>query len=63
MNYWETVRAVRAFLGWNHIPDFEASVGDTDRSDNPWKDMYTRKTGKVSVELPVDDWLCHKKET
>ena len=23
MNYRETVRAVRAFLGWSHIPDFE----------------------------------------
>ena len=28
MNYRETVRAVRAFLGWTHIPDFEPSVGD-----------------------------------
>ena len=36
MNYRETVRSVRAFLGWSHIPDFEAAVGDTDnRSDNP----------------------------
>ena len=59
MNYRETCRA---FLGWNHIPDFELSVSDGDRSDNPWKGKNPRKTGKVSVELPPDDWLCHKME-
>ena len=37
MNYWETVQAVRAFLGWSHIPDFEYSATDGDRSGNPWK--------------------------
>ena len=62
MNYRETCRAVRAFLGWNHIPDFELSVSDGDRSNNPWKGKHPRKTGKVSVELPPDDWLCHKME-
>ena len=62
MNYRETCRAVRAFLGWNHIPDFELSVLDGDRSDNPWKGKHPRKTGKVSVEFPPDDWLCHKME-
>ena len=63
MNYTETVRSVRAFLGWSHIPDFEAAVGDTDnRSDNPWKGKHPRRTGKVSVELPADDWLCYKME-
>ena len=62
MNYRETVRAVRAFLGWSDIPDFEFSVADGDRSDNPWKGKHPRKTGKVSVELPADDWLCHKME-
>ena len=62
MNYRETCRSVRAFLGWTHIPDFELSVSDGDRSDNPWKGKHPRKTGKVSVELPPDDWLCHKME-
>ena len=63
MNNRETVRSVRAFLGWSHIPDFEVSVGDTDnRSDNPWKGKHPRRAGKVSVELPADDWLCYKME-
>ena len=63
MNYRETVRSVRAFLGWSHIPDFETAAGDTDnRSHNPWKGKHPRRTGKVSVELPADDWLCYKME-
>ena len=62
MNYRETVRGVRAFLGWTHIPDFEPSAGDSDRSDNPWKGKHPRRTGKVSIELPADDWLCYKME-
>ena len=61
MNYREMVRAGRAFLGWTHIPDFKASAGDTDRSDNPWKGKHPR-TEKVSIELPADDWLCYKME-
>ena len=63
MNYRETVRAVRALLGWTHIPDFEPSVGDSDnRTDNPWKGKHPRRTGKVSIELLADDWLCYKME-
>ena len=62
MSYRETVRSVRAFLGWSHIPDFELSASDGDHSDNPWKGKHPRKTGKISVELPADDWLCHKME-
>ena len=27
MNYWETVRAVRAFLGWSYIPDLNHQWG------------------------------------
>ena len=61
MNYRETVRAVRAFLGWTFIPDFEPAVGDTDNeSDNPRKGIHPRRTGKVSIELPADDWLYYK---
>ena len=46
MNYRETCRSVRAFLGWNHIPDFELSVSDGDRSDNPWKGNTQEKPAK-----------------
>ena len=33
-NYRETVRSVRAFMGWTHIPDLEYSPAS--RTDNPW---------------------------
>ena len=33
-NYRETVRGVRAFMGWTHIPDLEYSPAA--RTDNPW---------------------------
>ena len=63
MNYRETVQAVRAFLGWTFIPDFEPAGGDTDnKSDNPWKGKHPRRTRKVSIELPTDNWLCYKME-
>ena len=62
MNYRKTVRSVRAFMGWNFIPDFELDTGGTDSSNNPWKGKNPKKTGKVSVEMPADDWLCQKME-
>ena len=33
-NYHKTVRGVRAFMGWSHIPDLEYSSAT--RADNPW---------------------------
>ena len=34
MSYRETVRSIRAFLGWNFISDFELSYSDPDKSNN-----------------------------
>ena len=33
-NYRETVRGVRAFMGWTHLPDLQYSPAS--RTDNPW---------------------------
>ena len=33
-NYRETLRGVRAFMGWSHIPDLEYTPAT--RADNPW---------------------------
>ena len=33
----ETVRSVRAFMGWHHIPAFETDFSEPDKSNNPWK--------------------------
>ena len=52
-NYRETVKGVRAFMGWTHIPDFEYSPAS--RADNPWIGHRTQPVGKVSVLLPPED--------
>ena len=59
-NYRETVRGVRAFMGWTHIPDLEYSP--TSRTDNSWIGHHSQPVGKVSVLLPPEDWLCKKLE-
>ena len=59
-NYRETVRGVRAFMGWTHIPDLEYSP--TSGTDNPWTGHCSQPVGKVSVLLPPEDWLCKKLE-
>ena len=60
-NYRETVRGVRAFMGWTHIPDLEFSPQS--RTDNPWAGHRSQSVGKISVDLPPEDWLCRKLET
>ena len=60
-NYRETVRGVRAFMGWTHIPDLEYSPAS--RTDNPWVGHRAQPVGKDSVELLPEDWLCRKLET
>ena len=60
-NYRETVSGVRAFMGWNRIPDLEYSPAS--RTDNPWVGHRAQPVGKVSVVLPPEDWLCRKLET
>ena len=60
-NYRETVRGVRAFMGWTHIPDLEFSPAS--RTDNPWVGHRAQPVGKVSVVFPPEDWLCRKLET
>ena len=57
--YRETIRGVRSFIGWHQIPEFN-SVSSAD--NNPFASSRAPPTGKVSVKLPVDDWLCRKKE-
>ena len=44
-------------MGWHKVPEFE-SVSSSD--DNPFAGSHVQPTGKVSVKLPVDDWLCKK---
>ena len=57
-NYRETMRGVRSFMNWHKIPEFETVSSAAD--DNPFAGTRIQPTGKVSVKLPVDDWLCRK---
>ena len=62
MNYRETVRSVRLFMGWNLIPVFEEDFSEPDKSNNPWKGKVPKRHARVSVAMPPDDWLCQKLE-
>ena len=58
-SYRETIRGVRSFMGWHDIPEFDR-VSSSD--DNPFSSSRVQPTGKVSVKLPVDEWLCRQME-
>ena len=62
MSYRETLRSVRAFMGWHHIPAFKTDFSEPDKSNNPWKGKNPRKPTRISVAMPPDDWLCQKLE-
>ena len=47
-------------MGWHQIPDYDQSSSSLD--DNPFASSRTQPTGKVSVRLPVGEWLCRKFE-
>ena len=46
-------------MGWHQIPEFD-SVSSAD--DNTFASSRVQPTGKVSIKLPVDDWLFRKME-
>ena len=45
-------------MNWHRVPEFETVSSTAD--DNPFASTRVQPTGKVSVKLPVDDWLCRK---
>ena len=56
--YWETMRGIRSYMGWTNIPDVESS--NTASDDNPFLGPKVPVPGKVSVNMPTEDWLCKK---
>ena len=46
-------------MGWHKITEFD-SVSSSD--DSSFAGCRVQPSGKVSVKLPVDDWLCRKME-
>ena len=57
-NYRETMRGIRSYMGWSHIPDMDITAATSD--DNPFAGPQSQPTGKVSVKMPTDEWLCKK---
>ena len=45
-------------MGWSHIPDMDSATNTSE--DNPFAGPNTPVPGKVSVQMPTDDWLCKK---
>ena len=56
--YRETMRGIRSYMGWSVIPDIDSN--NTASDDNPFSDPKTAIPGKVSVQMPTEDWLCKK---
>ena len=59
-SYRVTLRGVRSFMAWTDIPEFDSASSSQD--DNPFTGTKTAQTGKISVKVPVDEWLCRKVE-
>ena len=57
-NYRETMRGIRSFMGWSHIPDMDKATSTSD--DNPFSGPKAHPAGKVSVTMPMDECLCSK---
>ena len=57
-NYRETMRGIRSYMGWSHLPDVDSALSNSE--DNPFTAPKQQPTGKISVNLPTDDWLCYK---
>ena len=56
--YPETMRGIRSFMGWAHIPDMDTAAANSD--DNPFAGSKLQPARKVSVCMPTDQWLCKK---
>ena len=56
--YRETMRDVRSFMNWHETSEFETVSSAA--GDNLFASARVQPTGKVSVKLPVEDWLCRK---
>ena len=57
-NYRETMSGIRSFMGWSHIPEIDTATSKLE--DNPFAGPKAQPTGKVSVTMPMDEWLCSK---
>ena len=52
------MKGIRSFMGWSHIPDIDSTANTSE--DNPFAGPKAPVPGKVSVQMPTEDWLCRK---
>ena len=53
----ETMRGIRSFMGWTPVPDMDSS----DPSEvNPFAGPKAPVLSKVSLQMPMEEWLCKK---
>ena len=43
-------------MGWSNIPDLNSATTGPD--DNLFSEPKASVPGKVSVQMPTEDWLC-----
>ena len=55
--YRETMRGIRSFMGWSHVPDMDSS---NPSDDNPFAGPKTPAPSKISVHMPTEEWFCRK---
>ena len=54
----QTMKGIRLYMGWSDIPDLDST--NTASDDNPFSGPEAATPGKVSVQMPTEDWLCKK---
>ena len=52
------MRGIRSYMGWSNIPDLDSA--NTASDDNPFSGPKATTPGKVSVQMPTENWLCKK---
>ena len=55
--YHETMRGIRAFMGWSHVPEIDSS---NPSDDNPFAGPKAPAPSKIAVHMPTEEWLCKK---
>ena len=56
--YRETMSGIRSYMGWSNIPKLDSATTGSD--DNPFSGPKSSTPGKVSVQMPTEEWLCKK---
>ena len=57
-NYRETMHGIMSYMGWSHIPDVDSALANSE--DNLFATPKQQPAGKISIQLPTDNWLCRK---